>query len=68
MRYKKQYPKNQLSPANARRHPLRAMAAIALVIGLNLYSLVMKIIITRTMSVVITQMEFIRAIVPYVVW
>ena len=67
IKYKKQYPRNHVSPAKPTRHALRAIAAIELTIGLVLDSLVIKITIIKIISVVITQIELIKAIVPYTV-
>ena len=62
--YKKQYPKYQYPPTNPTNKALTAMAAIALFIGFILYCFVIKITMSRMISVVKTQMEFVRAIVP----
>jgi hypothetical protein len=67
IRYKKQYPRNHVSPAKPTRHALSAIAAIELMMGLVLDYFVIKMTIVKMISVVITQIELIKAIVPYTV-
>lgn len=62
--YKKQYPKYQYPPTNPTNRALTAMAATALFTGFMLYCFVIKITISKIISVVKTQMEFVNAIVP----